>query len=52
MIVKMSIPKALEEKKTMSIFVAFSLMTVLELFLLMNRTTTEEGENLQKEPGR
>ena len=43
----MSITKALEEKKAMSVFVAFSLMTVLELFSLMNRTTTEEKEKLR-----
>ena len=43
----MSIPKTLEEKKAISTFVAFSLMTVLELFSLMNETTTEEKERLQ-----
>ena len=43
----MSIPKALEEKITITIFVAFSFMTVLELFPLMYKTTTEERERLQ-----
>ena len=46
-IVRMSIPKTFEEKIALSIFVTFSLMTVLELFSLMNKTTMEERERLQ-----
>ena len=46
-IVRMSMPKELEDKKATSIFVAFSLIIVLESFSLMNRTTTDERERLQ-----